>query len=321
LQVAPPAAIIRPVMSRAILVGAGPIGVAAAAGAIDEGVVTGVSGVVDRDPEARATAAARFGAAGYSGVAEIPEAAEGDWVIAAFSSSAEVVAAEIIRLVALGYHVVTTCEELSWPPRHVREAIRTSAVSGGRRVVATGANPGFVMDRLPLAAAGGVRSIRSIRVERRVDTSTRRGPLVAKTGRGLGPEEFERLAGEGSLGHVGLDVSVRLLARGLTWPTHDVVETIEPVIGADGSVAGLHQRAVLRTPEGGVLDFDLTMAWEVDRPGDAIIVDGEPQLRVEIPGGYHGDTGTTAQVVNAIGRHTDLAPGFYRPIDVPLRFS
>jgi hypothetical protein len=59
----------------------------------------------------------------------------------------------------------------------------------------------------------------------------------------------------------------------------------------------------------------------VERPGDTIVVHGVPPLRLEIPGGYHGDDGTSAQVVNAIGRHTDLAPGFYGPIDVPLAFT
>lgn len=308
-------------MSSAVLVGAGPIGVAALRGALEEGVINHVRAVVDPADQARAEAAEIFGCEGVTSTHELADADEGDWAIVAFSSSAEAVAPEIVRLCGLGYHVATTCEELSRPPGHIREAIRSSAISGGRKVIATGANPGFVMDRLALAVATGVRSVQRVTVERRVDTSTRRGPLVAKTGRGMTAEEFDAGVKAGRIGHVGLDASAKLLARGLLWPTHDVAETIEPVLDLDGNVAGLHQRAVLNTPDGAGVVLDLTMAWQVDHPGDFITVEGSPRLRVEIPDGYHGDEGTTAMVVNAIGRYTDLEPGYYRPIDLPLRFS
>ncbi len=308
-------------MSDLVLVGAGPIGVAAARGALDEGVVARVAAVVDPDPEVRGAAAADFECDGLASTRELEQASEGDWAIAAYSSTADVVAPDILRLTARGYHVVTTCEELARPVRHIREALASGAVTEGRKVIATGANPGFVMDRLALAVASGCRSIRHIEVSRRVDTSTRRQPLVAKTGRGLDTVEFHRRASGGELGHVGLTASAKLLGRGLLWPTNDVSETIEPVIDGSGAVSGLHQRATLRSPEGGTIVLDLVMAWQVEAPGDTIWVQGTPELRVEIPGGYHGDLGTTAQVVNAIGRYTDVPPGFYRPIDLPVRFS
>ncbi len=294
---------------------------AAALGACDEGVVDGVAGVVDPDPEARRAAAERFGCPGYSTVGEVPEAEEGDWAIVAFGSRADDVAPAVIDLLSRSYHVVTTCEELARPEMHVLQAIRSSAESDGRKVIATGANPGYAMDRLPLAVAGGVRSITRVEVIRRLDTAQRRGPLVAKTGRGLTPDEFAAGATAGRIGHAGLLASAKLLARGLLWPTHDVSESIEPVLDGNGTVAGLHQRASLHTPEGASLHLDLTMAWDLGDPSDVIVVDGQPPVRVEITGGYHGDLGTTAQVVNAIGRYTKLGPGFYRPIDLPLRFS
>lgn len=308
-------------MSRAVLVGAGPIGLAAAIGARDEGVVQQIVGVVDPDEAARGVGAEQLDCPPYSSVDDLPEAVEGDWAIVAFGSRAEVVAPAIIRLVSLGYHVVTTCEELSRPDMHILQAIRSSAESDGRKVIATGANPGFVMDRLALAVAGGVRSISRIEITRRVNTAQRRGSLVTKTGRGLSTEEFRERAAVGNVGHAGLAASAKLLARGLLWPTHDVAETIEPVIDSAGTVSGVHQYAALQTPEGATLLLDLTMAWELDEPSDTIVVQGWPPVRVHIPGGYHGDLGTTAQVVNAIGRFTKLGPGFYRSIDLPLRFS
>lgn len=308
-------------MSRLVLVGAGPIGVAAADAAVSDGVVAGVLAVVDPDAAARRAATQRFGAEGYESADALPRASEGDWALAAFSSRADATTPVILRLVALGYHVVTTCEELSAPDLPQQAAVRGAAVSSGRRVIATGANPGFVMDRLVAAVASGARAVRRIDVSRRVDTSRRRGPLVAKTGRGLTPEEFAAQVAAGRLGHVGLEASAQLVARSLGWPIDEVKASIEPVVADDGRVAGLHQRAVLTTPEGGLLDFDLVMAWKVDGPGDVIHVYGSPDLRVEIPGGYHGDEGTTAGVVNAIGRHNQTPPGFYGPIDLPLQFS
>ncbi len=308
-------------MSRLVLVGAGPIGISAAAAAVADGVVDRVRAVADPDAEARQAAMGRFGAEGYARAAELPEAEEGDWALVAFSSRAAVTAPVILRLVGIGYHVVTTCEELARPDQHVKEAVRSAAVSDGRRVIATGANPGFVMDRLVVALAAGARAVHRIDVTRRLDTAQRRAPLVARTGRGLTPDEFAAQVAARRLGHVGLMASAKLVARSLLWPTGDVNETIEPVLDGDGKVAGLHQRAVLRTPEGGVLDFDLVMAWDVADPRDSIHVHGSPEIRVEIPGGYHGDEGTTAQVVNAIGRYNQVPPGFYRSIDLPLRFS
>ncbi len=308
-------------MSRLVLVGAGPIGVAAADAALCDGVVAAVFAVVDPDEKARRAAMQQFGAEGYESAEALPRAGEGDWALAAFSSRADATAPVIVQLLTLGYHVVTTCEELSAPERREQAAVRAAAVSNGRRVIATGANPGFVMDRLVVAVASGARAVRRIDVRRRVDTSKRRGPLVAKTGHGLTLEEFASRVTAGRLGHVGLEASAQLVARALRWPTRDVDASIEPLIADDGKVSGLHQRAVLTTPEGGVLDFDLVMAWKVDEPGDAIHVHGSPDMRVEIRGGYHGDEGTTAEVVNAIGRYNQTPPGLYSSIDLPLVFS
>lgn len=297
------------------------MGLAAALGARDEGVIQAISAVVDPDEESRRRGAQHLEADGYALVDELPDGADGDWAIVAFSSEAELVAPTILDLVSRSYHVVTTCEELARPEMHVLQAIRSSAEGNGRKVIATGANPGFVMDRLALAVAGGVRSISRIEVIRRLDTAQRRQSLVTKTGRGLTPDEFQAAVAAGTVGHRGLGASAKLLARGLLWPTHDVSESIEAVLAAEGTVAGIHQRATLQTPQGAGIVLDLTMAWGLADPADTIVVAGEPPLTVRLPGGYHGDLGTTAQVVNAIGRYTKLGPGFYRPIDLPLRFS
>lgn len=302
---------------RLLLVGAGPVGVAAAEAAVADGVVTGLAAVVDPDEEARRRAQERFDCRTAADIESAAEAATGDWALVAFSSRASATSAAIRRLLQQGYSVVTTCEELSDPAAPEAPALAAEAREQQRVVIATGANPGFVMDRLVVAAAGGCRRVRSVRVSRRVDTARRRGPLVAKTGRGLSPAEFDEGVAQGTIGHVGLGASARLVAAGLGWSEGRYVETIEPVVGGVGSVNGLLQHGVLRTAEG-TIELDLVMAWEADDPGDIIEIAGEPPLRLVVAGGYHGDSGTTAQAANAIAAGRLLAPGFYRPVDLPL---
>jgi 4-hydroxy-tetrahydrodipicolinate reductase len=306
-------------MAHLLIVGAGPVGTGSALAAVKDGVVDTISGVVDPDPASRAELEEATGAPGFSATVDVPVAKVGDRALVAYSSEAGEVAPEIVRLVAAGYHVVTTCEELAWPPRHIWQAMHTAAQSDGRVVLVAGANPGFVMDQFPLLAAGASRNVRSISVTRRVDTSERRASLITKSGRGLDEGEFAAGLARGELGHRGLTESARLLAHGLKWPNHDVAETVKPIV-RDGTVTGVEQVATLRS-DGKKMELRLVLDWKLPDPGDTVHIEGSPPLHIEIEGGYHGDVGTTAQVVRALARCTQLGPGFYRPIDMPLRFG
>ncbi len=299
------------------VVGAGPVGVAAASAAINEGVVEGIAVIVDPDDQARTAAIAALGGPGCR---ELPGCAGlSELALVAFSSRLEPTVETIEVLLDRGAHVVTTCEELSGPPPSIRLALDEAASSAGRAVVATGANPGFVMDRLPLVAAGGARTIRRIEVLRRVNTRARREPLVAKTGRGLDPAEFAARARAGTVGHVGLDTSARLVAEGLGWDTERETHTIDPVTD-DGGITGIHQTFTLSDRAGRELRYDLKMAWGLPDPQDVLTIDGEPPLTVVIPGGYHGDRGTSSRVVRGLQAVGRLRPGFYRPIDLPIEW-
>jgi len=99
--------------------------------ALEDGLVSRVTGVVDPDPGARGD----FDAAGparFVSSPDVPVARAGDRALVTLSSLADEVAAEVIRLVSAGYHVVTTCAELAWPPRHIWEALHTAARTDGR---------------------------------------------------------------------------------------------------------------------------------------------------------------------------------------------
>ena len=307
-------------MAGLVIVGAGPIGTWVAEAAVDDGVVDRIVGVVDPDERARRELVAATGAPGYASTVELPPASPGDSALVAFASAAEKVAPEVIRLVSAGYNVVTTCEGLAWAPRHLWDALHTSARSDGRTIIVTGSNPGFVMDRLPLLLAGATRGITRIHVTRRMDTSRLRPSLVAKSGRGLTAEQFAEGVARGRVGHKGLDSSARLIARGLDWPYNDVTVVVEPLVEG-GVVIGATHHARLAAGEGREIVLDLVMGWGLDGESDTVEIDAVPPLRVEIPGGYPTDEGTAAQVVGALRRMSTIGPGFYRPTDIPLRYG
>jgi len=307
-------------MAGLVIVGAGPIGTWVAEAALADVGVHGIVGVLAHDQQARRELVAATGAPGYSSTVELPRATQGDSALVAFASAAEKVAPEVIRLVSAGYNVVTTCEGLAWAPRHLWDALHTSARSDGRIIIVAGANPGFVMDRLPLLIAGATRQIRRIHVLRRMDTSQRRPSLVAKSGRGLTPDQFADAVLRGRVGHKGLDSSARLIARGLEWPYNDVTVAIDPVV-ASGQIIGATHKARLAAGDGREIVMELVMAWGIDDEVDRITIDGDPPITTEIEGGYPVDEGTAAQVVGALRRMDTLGPGFYRPTDIPLRYG
>src|SRR5262249_24771828 len=88
------------------------------------------------------------------------------------------IAPQVEEAVGAGYAVVSTCEELSFPAlRDAAWAERVDALARekGVAVLGTGVNPGFVMDRLPLALAATCVRVDRVQVRRVVDAAKRRG--------------------------------------------------------------------------------------------------------------------------------------------------
>src|SRR5437867_3090850 len=105
-----------------------------------------------------------------------------DVVLLCTGSRLEAVAPQILEAVEAGFHVVSTCEELPFPDlKHAELAQRIDAAARkhGVAVLATGVNPGLVMDRLALAAASACVVVEKLKVTRVVDAAKRRGPLRA----------------------------------------------------------------------------------------------------------------------------------------------
>jgi len=251
-----------------------------------------------------------------------------DVVVLCTGSRLDSVTPQIEEAVDAGFHVVSTCEELSYPELNNAAAARRidqRARDRGVAVLGTGVNPGLVMDRLALAAAAACVRVEKVRVTRVVDAAKRRGPLRAKVGAGLTREQFESGVAARKLGHVGLSESAAIIAVGLGLPIDHISETIEPVLAeretdgvAPGMVLGLHQVAVVRAEGETKVELDLTMAVGVAEPSDRIEIHGDPPVNLVVTGGFHGDRATVGCVVNAIHFVTAAPPGLQTVVTLPL---
>jgi hypothetical protein len=230
---------------------------------------------------------------------------------------------QIQPMVERGVSVASTCEELLYPPLRAPEAssrIDSIARKHGARVVATGVNPGFVMDLLPICLTGVSRTVSAICAERVVNASTRRMPLQKKIGSGMEPAEFRKLFSERKIGHAGFQESVALIAHAMGWRLDQLLETCEPMIAphdiqtsyfhvAKGLTCGLHQRCVGKIDGTTKIELDLKMYLDAENPHDAIRVMGDPPLDLVLKGGVAGDTATVAALVNIVPRLVRSEPG------------
>lgn len=226
-------------------------------------------------------------------------------------------------------HVISTCEDLAfaaWATPEVAAHLDAVARAGRIAVLGTGVNPGFVMDRLPLVLAGACVSVNAVTVERVVDAAKRRGPLRAKVGAGLTVEEFAAGVAARALGHRGLPESCALLGRGLGFSFDELRTDIRPVVSTaaapragvvEGRVAGLYQTAEGIVAGRTRVALTLEMSLAAPEPHDRIVIDGDPPLDMLLAGGTHGDRGTVAAVVNALGAIRTLAPGLRTVADLP----
>ena len=221
--------------------------------------------------------------------------------------------------------VVSTCEELiaarwRWPAR--AKALDRAACEAGVAVLPAGVNPGFAMDLLPAAVSNVCVTVKSVRVERRVDTSKRRRALQEKTGVGITPAEFRRRKKAGAVGHVGLRDSLIFLVEhlpGLSAKVGD--ERLSPVLaGADvkrgrrtvkkGQVLGVKHMVDAKNAAGRVVaSARLEMRFGHDDPGDEIHVAGDPPLHLRFEGGISGDRATIGSVITGLRWAPGASPG------------
>lgn len=248
------------------------------------------------------------------------------------SSSLRVVYAQVRKCIDASVNVISTCEELAYPYRkepQISADIDKKARDKGVTVLATGVNPGFVMDAWPLFMTGVCRQVRKIKAVRVQDASPRRGPFQKKIGAGRTLEEFNELVAAGTLKHVGLPESIAMIASGLGWELDEITESIEPVVARSrvetdfvtvepGQAAGVRQvgRGIRARDELITLEFEAYVG--APESYDAVYITGTPNLETVIKGGTPGDIATAAITVNCVHRVMDAPPGLLTMKDLPI---
>jgi 2,4-diaminopentanoate dehydrogenase len=304
--------------------GLGPIGLAIAGVLCDRPGVL-VTGAVDIDPAKVGTdlgilLARQAPVATIAG--EAGQAQAGGVAVHATGSRLADVEPQLAGLLADGWNVLSTCEQLVYPQAAdpaIAERLNAVALAHGRTLLGAGINPGFLLDALVLVLTGVCTVVRSVHVRRVVDTNARRIPLQRKAGVGMTKAEFVALAEAGRIGHVGLRQSALLVAGRLGWQVDDYTEQIEPVIAetpvqtglgriAAGGVIGQRQQAGVISGGHQVLRYDLQMSAAAPAT-DSIEIDGDPPLRQHIPGGINGDIGTAAVIANLVPVVASARPG------------
>ncbi|MEO8034342.1 MAG: dihydrodipicolinate reductase [Acidobacteriota bacterium] len=242
------------------------------------------------------------------------------------------VAGQLRDLLARGCHVVSTCEELSFPlDVAIREELQQVARANNVTLLGTGVNPGFVMDKLPLTITSVCQEVKSIDIIRIQNASTRREPLQRKVGAGMTIAEFRAAVDAGKIKHMGLRESLMMVGNGLGVEfEHITDENIQPIVAdrdvvtqylkvAAGQVAGVHQ-----TIEGtGRINVRLELRMYVGAEAvaaDRVIIKGVPDVEMVIKDGVHGDRATAAMVVNSIPRVIQARPGVLTMDDISISF-
>lgn len=237
-----------------------------------------------------------------------------------------------------GIDVISTCEELAFPrfidadmTRKYDELCREHNVT----MLGTGINPGFLMDMRASVLSAACTDVQRIEITRRMDATPRRQPFQKKVGAGMDVDAYRKATASGAItGHVGLDVSICILADALGWELEDVrVAPPEPVIAeeavssehfsaAPGQVKGSEQTAA------GIVDGEEKIrlffaAFLGATPSyDEVAIFGTPEVRARVTPCWHGDFGTVGMVANLIPAVLDAHPGLLTINDiVPVSFK
>lgn len=320
---------------RIIQYGLGPIGSAVARHVVERPELQLV-GAVDIDPQKKGQEAGEViglgRALGFAVADRLAGVTSGaDVVMHTTSSYVELFKPQLLEILAAGYNIVSTAEELSFPwLAHPREAeeIDAAAKRAGKTVLGTGVNPGFLMDSLPLSLTAICQRVDHIDVARSQNASLRRGPFQAKIGSGMTVEAFQAKMAQGHMGHVGLRESMGMLFRSLGKELVRYEDGVEPVVAEKriktdlfdvqpGHVRGLKQVARGYSREGEFVTLTFVAALEWPENEDTIRITGKPELEVKLRG-TNGDIATVAIAVNAIRRVVEAAPGLLTMRDLPM---
>ena len=250
----------------------------------------------------------------------------------------------VIKALKAGVNVVSICEELANP--WIKEpdlacSLDETAKENNVTIVATGINPGFNLDILPLTLTGVCATVNKIRVERVADlaASVASPTVVQAFGWGLSPEEVNKKLAEGKISmHVGLPETINVLADALGWTLTDVQEEKEALVSKvarnypnlqikPGQVFGCKYNGYgIRNGET-IIEFKAivclnpTLDTDGIEPSYTLWIEGEPNITINMDGLSTNEgirIGTAAHAVNWIPYVIKAKPGLLMTKDYPL---
>ena len=263
---------------------------------------------------------------------EMIETARPEIALVATRSELNVVLPLIGLCARRGVHVVCTSEELAWPDVEqpgTGASLQRAATDAGVVIAATGINPGFAFDALPLVLAGAAWDVSNIVVQRILDASVFGRDVHRSLGIGYTEAEFRSAVRSRRVrGHIGFAESARIIADGMGVEIGRFDEQIEPVLAdrvhvlgeyaiEPSQTAGVVQLATAAVGGREWLRFELslhvapaTVGWETR---DRIRISGENELDLTIVPGMPAVSTTAALLVNAVPAVLATRPGFYPP--------
>jgi 4-hydroxy-tetrahydrodipicolinate reductase len=324
-------------MLKVIQVGVGPLGQKIVRLASERSAIKIVA-AVDPDPNKVGEDLGELCSLGQMGItvcSDIETAIKGkraDVAILSTVSGINAIREQIERTALAGLHIVSTCEELSFPWfTHPRIAKQIDKVCRKHNVacVGTGVNPGFLMDYLPCVLSSVCQKVDRVIVTRIQDASTRRIPFQQKIGAGLTRSQFKAKAAEGTLRHVGLVESMYMIAHNLSWKLDRTTENLKPVIAertitsgfikiAKDCACGVEQIGKGYVGKKEVLRLHFRAAVGERESVDTVKIIGNPMIESVIPGGVNGDIATCAITINAVRSIQSVGAGLKTMLDLPV---
>lgn len=327
--------------TRIVVVGLGPIGLAAARVAQTAPDLE-LAGLVDLDPKKIGQSLDAIDAKNANGqpapavVDSLDKVGAADVAILCTTSFFDKIVPLVRACMAKKLHVTSSCEEMAWPAyRHadLAKVVDGEAKAAGVALVGTGVNPGYVMDLLALQISSMVSKVTSVKCIRRVDALKRRLPLQQKVGSTMTVAHFNDLKAKGAIGHKGLAESIAMIAAGLgrTAKPGSVKENLEPLttdqeiecgLGTiqPGQVRGMHNTGSWEG-DGLKIELDLIMACAEPNPRDEIQIGGPVPITVQVPGSTPGDSATVAALINTARLLPKVNAGLRTMLDLPAASS
>lgn len=318
-------------MIKVVQLGLGPIGQRLTR-YLDEREGVMITGGVDPDPQKTGKDIGELAGLEKMNVSIVSDldtcaTAEADVAVISTVSSLQKIEPQIKEVADHGLNIVSTCEELSHPWQTDPDCslrIDKYCKEKGISCLATGVNPGFLMDYLPAILTSVCQKVERIKVERIQDAAPRRKPFRDKIGVGLSESQFEKK--RDSIRHVGLKESVYMIADSMNLELDNVCEILVPVVAEKnikkvevrrGQVAGVEQLARGYMGEKEVVTLIFKAAVGIEKPHDSVTISGNPDFTSKIEGGINGDIATSAIIVNAVRSVQKLQPGLKTMLDIP----